>query len=478
VSLGPKPASVGIDPGLLLGSAVAGLFFLAGLFDITATGPANLVLLLLLSATALVCAYARPRWYLALLTAYFPFSMRYPFVVGLGFNMTNLLLALGLVCLASSAFEKRVRYPFGWFERLLVAFVVFGFLGFARSYGDASHLGAAFHLTLLKRWISPILFFFLFRAMLQDREDIARLLKLMAFTTTLAGVLTWWAAIDRGPRSSIEASRISGIFNGPNEMGTFLVYAGMPLLAVAMSRTSFRKRVLYFLAFLLCTRAMLFTFSRGAYVSLVVGSSVVLFFRGPIHFAVGAVGTGAAALARPELVPDSVRARLEETTTTDTGYGPPEYDRSVSHRFILWGAAMRIIRDYPLTGVGLGRFGYYVDRYAEVPLRPQDPRDVHNAYLLIATELGIPALLVFLGVLATFLGNALLLFLRRRNAFDRLVAVSTLGAVVALSCTFMLGSRLADENYIAYFWTLAAMVIVLRHLPPLSPRSFRKGAAG
>jgi O-antigen ligase len=218
---------------------------------------------------------------------------------------------------------------------------------------------------------------------------------------------------------------------------------------------------------------MLFTFSRGAYVSLVVGSSVVLLFRGPIHFSVGVVGGGAAALVRPEIVPDSVRARLEETTTSDSGYGPPEYDRSVSHRFILWGAAMGIIRDYPLLGVGLGRFGYYVDAYASEPLRPQDPRDVHNAYLLVATELGIPALLVFLAILASFLGNALLLFLRRRNAFDRLVAVSTLGSVVALSCTFMLGSRLADENYIAYFWTMAAMVMALRHLPPAPARNGR-----
>ncbi len=457
----------GIDQGLLLGVAIASLFFLARFFDITRSGPANLTLFCILSTTAVVCAFARPRWYLGVMTAYFPFSMAHPFVVGMGINMTNLLLGLGALCLLSAEFEKRVRFPFRLFERLLLVFVVFGLIGYFRSFIQMKDLGFAFHLTEFKRWVSPLVFFFLFRAMLQDRRDVARLFQIMAFTTTLAGILTWWSAIDRGPRSSIEASRIAGIFNGPNEMGTFLVYAGLPLLAVAVSRLSLRKRIVYLLGFLLCVRAMLFTFSRGAYISLAVGAAVILFFRGPVHFAIGVVGSGTAVLVRPEIIPDSVRARLEETTEiSGTGHTAPKYDRSVSHRFILWGAAAGIMRDYPLFGVGLGRYPYYVDRYASQPLRPQDPRDVHNAYLLVATELGIPALLVFIAILATLLGNALLLFLRRRNAFDRLIAVSALGSVVALAATFMLGSRLADENYIGYFWTTAAMVMALRYLPP------------
>jgi O-antigen ligase len=189
------------------------------------------------------------------------------------------------------------------------------------------------------------------------------------------------------------------------------------------------------------------------------------------------VGTAAVAVD-PGLIPESVIVRLGETTKDSAGdMGEPELDKSVSHRFVLWRAARRIIGDYPLGGVGLGLFPWYVDAYVERPLKESEARDVHNGYLLVATELGLPAFVVMVTLLVVLLVSCLRLYFGRRHGFDRMVALGASGSVLALCCTLMLGSRFADENYIGYFWALTAFVMVLRHFPDL-PRSIRAVAAG
>lgn len=465
------------EGGLYIGIAVSILFFVAGFVDVTGSGPAAVFLFALLLATGSFTAFLRPRWFPAVVLAYFPFSMRYPFALGAGINMVNLLMVLGLVALVSHREQSRRRYRFHTFELLLLLFLALGFAGFVRGYLSTRDFGEA--LTNYKRWATPPLFFFLIRALIEERRDIARLIKVMAFTTAVAAALTWWNAIEKGPRSSIEASRVSGIFNGPNEMGTFLVYSSMMMLAVVVWRTSAGKKLIYLGGFLLAARAMLFTFSRGAYVSLAAGSILIVLLRNPLYLAGAAVLGTAAVAVDPGLIPESVVIRLAQTTRESAGSDLDEadLDKSVSHRFVLWRAARRIIEDYPLGGVGLGRFPHYVDAYVERPLKPSEVRDVHNAYLLVATELGLPALLVMVALLVLLFVSCLRLYFARRHGFDRMVALGAAGSVLSLSCTLVLGSRFTDENYIGYFWTLAAFIMVLQHFRDL-PRAVVAEAKG
>jgi len=62
-------------------------------------------------------------------------------------------------------------------------------------------------------------------------------------------------------------------------------------------------------------------------------------------------------------------------------------------RFGYWGAALKMIADHPLLGVGLDNFG---DRYSEYKLPTgREVKRAHNNYVQLAAEMGIPGLVVF-----------------------------------------------------------------------------------
>ena len=59
---------------------------------------------------------------------------------------------------------------------------------------------------------------------------------------------------------------------------------------------------------------------------------------------------------------------------------------------------LKLIRKYPLTGIGLGRFRYEYQLNGP-PEQYNIPYHAHNIYLHIAVEHGIPSLFLFLWML-------------------------------------------------------------------------------
>jgi O-antigen ligase len=214
-------------------------------------------------------------------------------------------------------------------------------------------------------------------------------------------------------------------------------------------------------------RAMLFTYSRGAYLAFAAGSVVVTLFRNPLLLVAAAGGGVAAVAAFPDLVPDSVRQRLDSTTQEGAQEGEAAtLDRSSMLRLVIWKGAARMIAERPLQGVGLSQFPLLIGRYTEFPLAKSDPHDAHNAYVLVAAEMGIPALLLLLLFLAVLAVTAVGVYFRRRLAPDRPLALACVGMVAAICVSCMLGSRFSDESMIGYAWVIAALTVVVARLAP------------
>jgi O-antigen ligase len=99
-------------------------------------------------------------------------------------------------------------------------------------------------------------------------------------------------------------------------------------------------------------------------------------------------------------------------------------DRSVRDRYALWGTAIGIWADHPVTGVGLKDFAALRDTYAPMSLSAgsdvDDPRagfrrepllSAHNQYLMVLAEQGTIGILAFGSLLGALAAGA---FRRRR----------------------------------------------------------------
>lgn len=210
-----------------------------------------------------------------------------------------------------------------------------------------------------------------------------------------------------------EDFRASGVTGDPN----YLALAITCFLPVAFRLMIFRKRLweraVYLAGTVLGIAGLLIGGSRGGFVGL-VAMVCFLVLRAP-HW-LRNLAFGIVLLVPFCVLPGSPIDRI-----LNPGYGDQV---AVESRFVTWNAALRMVQANPLLGVGPGEFRNVVLQYEPPGVR--DQHIAHNTYLELFAELGIPAGVTFLALLAATLWS---LEKTRRRAIER----SRLLAEIALA---------------------------------------------
>ncbi|MFN0120051.1 MAG: putative O-glycosylation ligase, exosortase A system-associated [Blastocatellia bacterium] len=132
----------------------------------------------------------------------------------------------------------------------------------------------------------------------------------------------------------------------------------------------------------------LFTYSRGGLLGMLVGIGMIILKSRykTLTFVLVVL------LAVPTwlVLPRSLKDRFLSIQ------GAEEKDKSAQQRLKVWGISLEIIRDHPLMGVGIRNILLVTQRYS---IPGGDVLVSHNAYLQMATDAGIPALLLFLALI-------------------------------------------------------------------------------
>jgi len=247
-------------------------------------------------------------------------------------------------------------------------------------------------------------------------------------------------------------------------MGAFLAYYGSVLLGIAVARGRLVPRALCLAAFLVVGRAIIFTFSRGALLALLAGSGAVVGMVNPLG--VGVVGAGGLVVrSYPQLLPDSVRDRFGHTGTDGPMLGEGvegQLDQSSAERLNLWRGGFAMVRQNPVLGMGLKTFARLADVYTPDPIKEGGARDAHNAFILTAAELGLPALFLLLAILVGIGMAALGSWWRGQDRGERRLALALLGCLTAVTLSCMFGSRFSEDALIGGFWLLAGTLCALR----------------
>ncbi len=204
-----------------------------------------------------------------------------------------------------------------------------------------------------------------------------------------------------------EAFRPTGFLSHPNALAHHMTLVLPPLLALVLLGPARLPRRVWGVAlatFCACSAMLLLTLSRGGWASFLLGAALVVWVylrRGLLTRRQLGAAAVAGALAGAVFVAAYPQVLLRLTEPDD---------RSTESRLLLADQAVNIIRQHPLAGVGFGgynraafeyiapSFGSVSEDYQQQLLRLV----VHNHYLLLAAELGIPAALFFVYLLWRF----------------------------------------------------------------------------
>jgi probable O-glycosylation ligase (exosortase A-associated) len=199
----------------------------------------------------------------------------------------------------------------------------------------------------------------------------------------------------------------------------------------------------------LCVATILFTFSRGGLLTL-AAIAPLLIWRSRHRVAVTlTIALGLAGFLY--LTSDQFTKDYVDRAQTISDY---HEDRSALGRLNAWKTSWGVFQDYPVFGVGPNNLEVVYRTYSPEPDRF---RVSHNAYLQILCECGLPALLLFLGVI----GSAVWSLGRTRRetrspwieVYARMLQISLLAYVV--------GSMFLSTAYSELLYQLAAMSVSL-----------------
>lgn len=357
-------------------------------------------------------------------------------------------------------------------EAMLLLFLAVGFflMTINRPFPSVAFAG-------YRAQVEYMLWFFLILRLIEDRDDAKALCYTFAavvFVLCLHGIFQYAVGVEIPDSWTSKTemdvrTRVFSITGSPNIFGSLIVMAAPTMASLIYSCKKPFWKFFYFLCTAIMCLCLLFTFSRGAWVGLIV--SVSLF---ALYVDKRLLGMMTAAMAAILIAVPSITSRLTYLFTSDYAEAS-----AIGGRALRWEVGRNLLMEHsPWLGFGLGRFGGAVAMNNQLLDETEEFSYFYmdNYYLKTLVEMGYVGLFAFILLLAVLMTFGLRSIYRsglyyesnkktdplmRNVGNTKLLSVgifSGLAGVLA-HCYF---ENIFEEPYMmAYFWGLAAVLIYL-----------------
>lgn len=378
-----------------------------------------------------------------------------------------------LILLVFIGIFKSRKLPFRiiLLDKIIFTFFALGFLYFL-IFDGALVQGIAG----LRYDMELFIFYFVSRSLVFDRQRIKQLVKCFLFSSfivLLFGLLQVFIL----PPSSLEVFGYSSGLTEYGQIGILSTYRILnPTLAGIYRIQSFLPGALQFSSYLLFLffillgffiygkknrvylgpilflsfLGLIFTFTRSAWIGLVVGFSMILYLcvksKKAILFSFFSLLVTGYFFVRSMLDNEKFQAIVFHGTIRKEGLfgSTPEHLEAVKEGMVL-------ILSNPF-GLGLGVSGP-ASKYSENIIIPE------NWYLQIGTELGVLGLVIFVAILVVG-GKYLFDILKKsEDSFYKSLGLGLLGALVAISVSSLFLHTWADTATVYPFWILFGLLV-------------------
>jgi O-antigen ligase len=221
--------------------------------------------------------------------------------------------------------------------------------------------------------------------------------------------------------------------------------------------------------------ALFFAFARGAWLALITAVLVVLVLLAPRRRAAALLSLALlmVAMGTAVVLVNAVSARGVENPLAAGAarlgsiftYGD---DISSSYRLAEWRTAASEISQHPLTGIGLGNsITFWSPEFS--PERNAygfrfSTSYIHNSYIWFALKLGLLGALIALALMARMCWLAVDTYRRTVDSTVQLIALASLGSLVALLVLALTGPHLNVDNATPVVAAVIAAIEITRRL--------------
>jgi putative inorganic carbon (hco3(-)) transporter len=258
--------------------------------------------------------------------------------------------------------------------------------------------------------------------------------------------------------------RPSGTGKDSNDAGAHIAILILIITSLFVCTHNFLKKILLIIVLLVSTAALILTFSRGAWLSVVAG--LIIYFSAALRHHWISIKRIISMMLLISIflamfsVPITVRLIQD--------------DRGAAYsRVPLMKLSFEMIQNHPFIGVGINNFGIVFPKYLTSELRGEWLYIVHNQYLLTLSETGIIGMAFFILILV----NVFFTSLRCVTANDPMLSPLSLGILSGLGALFLLmGFELTISRLtVQLFWIMASIIIALERLIRNNKHQFRNG---
>lgn len=241
------------------------------------------------------------------------------------------------------------------------------------------------------------------------------------------------------PSSNISV-RVFSSFENPNLYAEYLIMI-LPLTFARFLSVNQKKKFFYAMIGVAQLIALLLTFSRGGWLGLVfaAGIFVLLVKRDLI---IKLIPLGFVSLF---FLPNSIMMRIKSIGSLS--------DSSNFYRFQIWENSINIIKDFFVTGVGLGFESFR--SISSLYIKDFSPYHAHNTYLELTIEIGILGLLLFLWLLVKLLKD----IRYQKMSQEKIFTVALFSGIAGLFIHGVAEHILYNPKIIFQFWLMIGLLI-------------------
>jgi len=245
--------------------------------------------------------------------------------------------------------------------------------------------------------------------------------------------------------------RVYSTLENPNVLGEYLLLVGFVCMGLLCCVKKYWQRFVYLGMLSAIFVCLILTQSRGCWLGFMTGFAMyITFTNGKLWFFLPF-----GIMILPFILPKSIITRFSSIGNLE--------DSSSSYRVFIWLGTLEMLRDFWLTGVGMGEkaFNYIYPLYAyNAIIAPHS----HNLYLQLLVHSGITALIAF-AVIMWMVIRYLVMTYRQNGKQGEWSFLS-----VALGCGIVAFLLQGMFDYVFYnyrvmmlFWTVVGMAMSLYH---------------